>query len=191
MATTCTIQIVNCTKDFLSGSSDYKYQMTAWSFGNTPQLNYNSYNVGFASKTNDQDDEGKATFTNSTQSIWQLQGESRKGSAHYLQAMILGTGSTLVVATSGTGTITNPLDPTLVSWNVLNGGNVMLPIGTINTNGQYMGLGLVDLAVLFSGNDVQTYYNAIKAGTLTNLQQAALVSAVKGVYAATEKVSSL
>lgn len=190
MSTQCTIQIVNCSNDYLSGKVDHQYQMDKWSFGNIPAKNYNAYEVQFYSGSHDEDDSAEATFSNSTGTIWQLQACTDDESVHSLQVKVLGKANTFVIASSGTGGIINALDPTSVSWNLLNPDQGTLALDNIGFNGQYKGLALVDLSLLFDTTTVQLYLNAIETGTLNNPQQQALLNTLKKAYGFGLKVSA-
>lgn len=182
MSVQCTIQIVNYTSDYLFGNVDHQYQMDLWSFGKVPAKNYNTYGVRFYSGSFDEDDGAEATFSNSTGNIWQLQARTDEESVHSLQVEVLGNADTFVIASSGTGSITSAIDPTSVSWNPLNTEQGTLSLDNIGFDGQFKGLGLVDLSLLLDPATALVYLDAIKTGTLNYTQQQALLNTLKKAY---------
>jgi hypothetical protein len=184
MPTKANIQIVNCSNFSLVGKATAHYQMEQWDFGTTSNQNYNVYAVEFYSGSHDEDDSGKAEFSFNGENAFELIADSNSHSGHYIDALIQGNAPGIVIAMIANGFLINTLDPSAVNWYALDGGTGQYQLGFINSNTQQMGIGLVDLNILFDDpTEVQSYYAAIQGNNLTYAQELTLMLEVQRIYA--------
>jgi hypothetical protein len=183
MATQCKLQLLNCTNQGLTGDVSYSYQMSDWAFGKTPNRNFTTYDITFDSGTHDEDDEGKAEFSNDNGNIWLLHARTHdEKSVHFLEVIIQGGINRFAVAICSEGSILSERDPKNVSWYKLQNSDDPRLIGNISTNGQYFGLALVDLDVLFDKDRADKLWNAIYNNSLTYQDEYDLMKALQKQY---------
>jgi hypothetical protein len=182
----CTVYVQNCTNRtlVLSGYGDKSsptrgstYQMNAWAFGSILPLYVEPFGVGFSDQSHDEDDSATAIYSLAGSQLFRIDGYSTEQSGHYLQVETVGFNSypLFAVTTCATSAV-HTAPASSISWHpVAMPSGVIYPIGTITADGINMGVAIVDLEVIFSNpTDMNTYMDAITAGTLDDSQLATL-----------------
>ena len=156
--------------------------METWSFTNIGNKNYLTFPVSFFDGSHDEDDGAEQNYAYNGD-IFQIQAHSDDHSRHYLKVLSLSQGEgNLVLVTNSSGAVLGPMLTNTLAWMSLSAASDSTTppvIGQVVTNQTSLGVGLVDLSLLFSDpNDVSTYMAAIAAGNLTFAQSSALASAL-------------
>ena len=184
MATQTTLQLVNCTASALSRTAQHSYQMDTWTFGDTPNLNYTLNPVEFYSGSHDQDDGGEATFSSNGTDLFTLLAHTNDSSVHSLQVQVTTSINNFVLAIAPASGVVGTQNPTSVQWIPLHSSPNPVMIGTLQSNGGMMGLGLVDLNTIFGDPDTATiYFQAISTNSLSYQQEQILLETVNNNFA--------
>jgi len=147
----------------------HEYQLVTWSFPNIGNRNYANVPVTFFDGTSDEDDRAEQNYAYSGSDILQILARSDiTNSTHSLQVQVLNTNypDSIVLALNARGMVVQPAAPNDLSWMSLAAASTSpILIGTLTSNQTYLGLGVIDLALLFSDpTERQGYLNAIAAG---------------------------
>jgi hypothetical protein len=171
MSHSATLQIVNATNFKLSNTYSHEYQMVAFSFADVDLMDYKPFTIDFYDGHHDEDDGAEATYAindDSGNPQFTIQFASHNyESLHYISVKCLSDASSkaYVVVTSGNGGVINPTSANDLYWYLFepnaNPDDPANPdphatsandpaayfIGYVND--AVMGLGIIDLNVLF------------------------------------------
>jgi hypothetical protein len=186
MADLSTFQVVNGTGQPLVASYNHHYQMNTWSFSNIGNANYTNFTVKFFDGSHDEDDGAEQNYSYGGSDVIQIQARSDDHSNHFLKVLALDASNpNLVLVTNAAGLIIGALPTSPPTWSSLSAASDPqnpAMIGELTSNLGYLGLGLVDLSLLFSDpSQLQTYINAIQADNLSHAQVTALNTALSNL----------
>lgn len=183
MADKCTLAIQNFTGktlamvgygDKTSPTRGSAYQMDAWQFGTVFPGHLSTCVAQFFDGSHDEDDSATAFYNLGGLAAFRIDGYSDDHSNHYLQVEMTGDFSTnyYVLGLTSNSTVANAAADQ-VHWHAIDKDQKgkVFPIGTISSNGQQMGLAVLDLVpALGQAPIAMEYYRAIKQGRLSTIQ---------------------
>src|SRR5262245_40302835 len=183
---TCMFQVLNGTGGLLPATYSHQYQMDVWQFSNIGNKNFQNYSVVFFTGTSDEDDGAEQNYSYQGKDILQIQARSDDHSTHRLQVLALETNvGDLVLVVNANGPILAPLQPNQLLWSSLMAASKSqspLLIGTLTSNQTSLGLGLIDLSLIFSDpNELKTYMAAINAGNVSYQQSSVLSQGIQSL----------
>jgi hypothetical protein len=176
----CLFQVLNGTGELVTATYSHQYQMDVWKFSNIGNRNFQNYPVVFFDGTSDEDDGAEQNYHYQNADILQIQARSADDkSIHRLQVLALEKlVGDLVLVVNANGQILTPLRPNDLTWSSLAAASdpqSPLQIGTITSDQTSLGIGLVDLSLIFTDpNELKTYLAAINAGNVSYEQSTQL-----------------